>query len=132
MARGAETVAPDSERRGFHGTQLSLYNFPFQPTQAERISFIRSLRPICETVFNLFLLAYVEALNTRRSVSSAESVDYWDKATKIAEEALEKSQDAEKLRQNNLIVEADEVADAALKALQLRYFVADPTTASGS
>jgi hypothetical protein len=50
-------------------------------------------------------------------------VDDWDKVTKIAEEALEKSQEAEKLRQYKLIVEADEVAEAALKALKLRYLL---------
>jgi hypothetical protein len=121
FSMGAETVAP-----GRRGTQLPLYNFPFQHTRDARISFIHSLRPICETVFNMFLLAYIEALKTRRSVSSAESVDDWDKAIKITEEALEKSQDAEKLRQNNLIAEADELADAALKGLKLRYFVTDP------
>jgi hypothetical protein len=118
FSTGVETVV--SGLRCLRDAQLSLFDFSSQPTQAARTSFIHSLRPICESVFNLLLLAYIETLKTHRWSAS---VDDWDKVTKIAEEALEKSQEAEKLRQYKLIVEADEVAEAALKALKLRYLL---------
>ena len=49
------------------------------------------------------------------------SLDGWDKVLKFAEEALEKSQDAEALRQVNSIVNADATTETAFKTLKLRY-----------
>ena len=43
------------------------------------------------------------------------------KHSKFAEEALEKSQDAEVLRQVNSIVSADATTETAFKTLKLRY-----------
>lgn len=91
--------------------------------------FIHSLRPICETVFNLLLVAYVASLKVFRDRSPSrnrqrKSLDGWDKALKFAEEALEKSQAAEVLRQDDLIVDADAATEAAFKALRLRYIFA--------
>jgi len=40
---------------------------------------------------------------------------------KFAEEALEKSQDAEALRQDNSIVDADATTETAFTSLKLRY-----------
>ena len=47
--------------------------------------------------------------------------DDWDKSIKFAEEALQKSQDAEVLRQDNSIVEADTTTATAFEVLKLRY-----------
>ena len=92
-------------------------------TRPDQGGYIQRLRPVCEIVYNLFLLAYIEALTPMTNKSKDDDDwDDWDRATKFAEEALEKSQDAEKLRQHNSIVEADKIADAALIALKTRYF----------
>ena len=45
----------------------------------------------------------------------------WEKGLKFAEEALEKSLDAEVHRQENAIIAADVTAATALKSLKLRY-----------
>ncbi|KAH9036502.1 hypothetical protein EDB85DRAFT_1888854 [Lactarius pseudohatsudake] len=50
--------------------------------------FICSLRPICKTIFNLLLLAYIASLKAYhdRDASQQKSLDGWDKALKFAEE----------------------------------------------
>ena len=53
------------------------------------------------------------------------SLDGWDKALRFAEEALEKSQDAEALRQDNSIVDTDATTEMAFKTPKLRYFVSE-------
>jgi hypothetical protein len=82
---------------------------------------IHNLRPICETVFHLLLEAYTASLKAFRNRWLNEGG--WDEALKLAEEALKKSEDAEALRQDNSIVEADATTEAAFKALKLRYLV---------
>lgn len=49
------------------------------------------------------------------------SLAKWDRAINLAEEALEKSQHAEALRQDNSIINADATAETALEALKQRY-----------
>ncbi|KAG1731109.1 uncharacterized protein EDB91DRAFT_1058963, partial [Suillus paluster] len=90
--------------------------------------FIHSLYPICtgKTIFNLLLVTYITSLKVFRNRSTSQhgqrkSLDGWSKALKFAEEALEKSQTAEALCKDNLIIDADATAEAALKALRLRY-----------
>lgn len=91
--------------------------------------FIHNLRTICETVFNMLLVAYIANLKVFRdrsasglySTSQQKSPDGWDRALEFAEEVLEKTQDAEVLRRDNSIVEADAITETAFKALKLRY-----------
>lgn len=119
---------------------LPLVDSSSEPTAR---SFIHSLRPICETIFNLLLVTYIASLKMFRDMSQAASqpglrkclgpVDGWDKTIKFAEEALEKSQDAEALRRDDLIVDADATAEVAFKALKLsidvvpwKYYINPP------
>ena len=74
----------------------------------------------------LLLVAYIASLKMFRDRSASrhgqrKSLDGWDKVLKFAEEALEKSQDAEALRQVNSIVNADATTETAFKTLKLRY-----------
>ncbi|KAI9441421.1 hypothetical protein H4582DRAFT_2110330 [Lactarius indigo] len=111
-------VVPGSRFRG-----LKSVDFSSEPTTR---LFIHTLRPICETMFNLLLCAYITSLKAFRDRSTSQhgqrkSLDGWDKALNFAEKALEKSQDAEALRQENSIVDTDATIEAAFKALKLRY-----------
>jgi hypothetical protein len=104
------------------GGGLPLVDFSSEPTAR---AFIHSLRPICETIFNVLLVAYIASLKMFRDKSASrqgprKSLDGWDKALKFAEDALEKSQDAEALRRDNLIVDADATTETAFKTLKLR------------
>ncbi|KAM6493220.1 hypothetical protein JOM56_011354 [Amanita muscaria] len=109
-------IVPGSRFRVSAG--LSLVDFSSEPTAR---SFIHSLRPICETVFNLLLVGYIASLKMfrDRSASRRKSLDGWDKALKFAEEALEKSLDAEALRRDDLTVDADAATETAFKTLKL-------------
>lgn len=114
-------VVPGS-RFGVSG-ELPLVDFSSEPTAR---SFIHNLRPICEIVFNLLLVAYIASLKMHRDRSASrprqwKSLDGWDKALKFAEEALEMSQNAEVLRRNNSIIDADATTETAFKTLKLRY-----------
>jgi hypothetical protein len=80
--------------------------------------FILSLRPVCEIVFNIFLLAYVASLEVLAPPGKAADLD---EALRLAKEALTNSQTAETLRQSNSIADADRVAEDALQALKNRY-----------
>ena len=102
---------------------LPLADFSSEPTAR---SFIHSLRPICETVFNLLLVAYSASLKVYHDRSASRngqrnSLDGWEKALKFAAEALDKSQRAEEMRQENKFGDADAGAEAAFSALKLRY-----------
>ncbi|KAH9068513.1 hypothetical protein EDB83DRAFT_2586991, partial [Lactarius deliciosus] len=122
------------------GRGLPLVDSSSEPTAR---SFIHSLCPICETIFNLLLVTYIASLKMFRDMSQAASqpglqrclgpVDGWDKTLKFAEEALEKSQDAEVLHRDDLIVDADATAEVAFKALKLsinavpwKYYINPP------
>ena len=72
------------------------------------------------------LVGYVASLKEFRGRSASQpgqrkSLDGWGKATMFAEEALEKSQDAEALRKVNSIVDANATTKTAFKNLKLRY-----------
>jgi len=98
------------------GVGYALDDFSVGPAS----SFIHSLRPICEIVFNLFLLAYIASLKAYRDTfAKQKNLDGWEKALKLAEEVLEKSLDAEALRQKNLIADADATTEAAFQVLKL-------------
>ena len=86
--------------------------------------FIHSLPPICKIVFDLLLVTYSSDLKPEvfhhRSASrdgQGKSLDGRDKSLKIAVQALNKSQDTEVIRRDNLIVNADVTVEEAFKAL---------------
>ncbi|KAI0249647.1 hypothetical protein BJV78DRAFT_1155718 [Lactifluus subvellereus] len=88
------------------GSSFQFFTFdastkPYKFSTQEVVSV--SLRLICETVFNLLLVAYIASLKVFHDRSTSrhgqgKSLDGWDKVLKFAEEALEESQDAEALR----------------------------------
>lgn len=102
---------------------LPLVNFTFESTSRH---FIQSLRPICETVFNMLLVVYSSSLRIFRERSASRNgqrmvLDGWDRALDFATKALDESQDADAMRQDNLIIDADVTVEEAFKALRLRY-----------
>jgi hypothetical protein len=123
-SRAASSVFPESHFEIHEGLQLEDFS-----SKAAAHSFVLSLRPICETIFNFFLVAYVAALKVYRDHAVAHpaqrgwfvSTAPWEETLKFAEEALEQSLDAEIHRQENAIIAADVTATTALKALKLRY-----------
>jgi len=48
-------------------------------------------------------------------------LDGWDTALDFAAKALDESRDADAMRRDNLIVDADVTVEEAFKALRLRY-----------
>ena len=85
--------------------------------------FIHGLRTICEIVFNLLLLTYVASLKALVTPQSGqESISSWDErlgvGLRFAEEALKKSQNAEALRQDDLITNANMVTEDAFQDLK--------------
>lgn len=109
---------------------LPLFAFSSTSLDAFKHALILGLRPICETIFNFFLITYVATLKVirdscarrgPRETFGTQSLPHWDEAINLAEEALRKSQDAEAQRQDNSIAAADATAEAACKALTLRY-----------
>ena len=108
------------------GEGYALDDFWTKPTAS---SFIESLRPICEIIFNLFLRAYIASLKAYRDTfANQQNLDGWDKALKLAEEVLEKSLDAEALRQKKFIVDANATTEAAFQALKLGYIFFSKST----
>jgi len=90
-------------------------------------SFIDALRPICEFIFDLMMMAYISSLLAwyMRSVrkSNAEwklrpSLFKWNQAIKSAQEAQAIFRDAETKRQMQHIDEADALAQQAMESLQ--------------
>lgn len=118
----SEGIVPGSHSRINEGLRLGDFSSKY-----DAHPFILGLRPICETVFNLFLVTYIATLKEfRERIKIAQherlgSLAQWDQAINLAEEALEKSQDAEARRQDNSIIDADATAENALKALKRRY-----------
>jgi hypothetical protein len=76
------------------------------------------LCPVCEVVFNIFLLAYVASLEVLAPPGNAANLV---EALWLAREALTNSQMAEMLCQHNTIANADRVAEGALQDLKNRY-----------
>ena len=119
-------IFPTSESRFEIHEGLPLVDFS---SEATAHSFVINLRPICEVIFNIFLVTYVAALKMYRDRSVAHpsqrgwfvSPAPWEEALKFAEAALEKSQHAEIKRELKLITVADDMAATALKALEFRY-----------
>lgn len=91
------------------------------------------MRTLCETIFNILLLSYITTLKAFREECVATlgqpgvtelhlaSLVCWDQAIELAEKALARSQDAEALRQNGSIDDADAMSGAAFEALNDRY-----------
>jgi hypothetical protein len=101
----------------------------FTKTETPR-PFIHTLRPICEITFDLLLRGYISSLNAYHSRSSKrsekeqkprKSLDKWVEAVKFAEEALKKFREADAKRHADLIDESNEIAQEAMKSLNLRY-----------
>ncbi|KAH9004224.1 hypothetical protein EDB86DRAFT_2826090 [Lactarius hatsudake] len=111
-------VVRDSPFLHFVRRGLPLVDCSCEPTAR---AFVHDLRQICESVFNFFLLVYIASLKAFRSrhVGQQKSLDGWDKVLKFAEKTLEKSQDAEALRQDNSITDADATTETAFKSLKL-------------
>jgi hypothetical protein len=91
--------------------------------------FIQSLRPICETIFDLLLCGYIASIDAYRNRSASrgteqsklrKSLDKWDGAVKSASEALTKFRFAETKRQNKDSAGANETVREALTVLKLR------------
>ncbi|KAH9065933.1 hypothetical protein EDB87DRAFT_908528 [Lactarius vividus] len=95
---------------------LRLVDFSWEPIAC---AFFHSLRLICETVFNFFLLAYIASLKAFRH-GQQKNLDGWDQALKFAE-ALEKSQDAEALRQDNSINDANATTENIVREFNVPY-----------
>lgn len=96
---------------------LPLEDFSLRPTAH---SFIHSLRPICEVVFNLLLGTYIASLNAIRQDSQENNLRLWDEPVRLALQALSHTEAAEFLRQKNLIADADVFTEEAFRALKLR------------
>jgi hypothetical protein len=87
------------------------------------------MRTICETIFDLLLLGYISSVQAYRDRSASlsikqskprKSLDKWDEAVKLANEALEKFRNAETNRQNQDIAGANKTVQEGLTALKLR------------
>lgn len=101
------------------------------PKNAESsLPFILQLRCICETIFDAMLSAYISALTAyrERSVSTGEregvkrpSLDGWDRALMLAEDALETFRKAETQRKNGRVEFADMSVMEGLRLLHERY-----------
>lgn len=86
-------------------------------------SFIHNLRPICETLFNILLVAYIANIKVFHDGSTSphghqESPDGWNKALWFAEEALAKSKDATEAVCRDELISADATTEEAFKALK--------------
>ncbi|KAF8260631.1 hypothetical protein EI94DRAFT_1747949, partial [Lactarius quietus] len=86
---------------------LPLVDFSSEPTTR---LFVQSLRPICDTVFNIILVAYVASLNEHRNRAASQN-NGEEKSLCVQDDgnkALRISQDAETKRQHESIADADD------------------------
>jgi hypothetical protein len=95
--------------------------------------FIRDLRLICETIFDVMLVSYVNSLNAFRNQSEDRcrtegkprngllQWQLWDQAITSARDALDKCREAEVDRRADVIDRANVTVDEAFKALEHRY-----------
>jgi hypothetical protein len=90
---------------------------------------MRDLRAVCETVFDLMLVAYVSSLEASRNRSAnrgvkegkpGKSLEKWEEAIKSGNEALTMCRDAEMKRQANDIKAANVTVKEGVEALRLR------------
>ena len=77
-------------------------------------SFLDSLRPICETIFNILLITYTASLKAHHDMAESKPKEPGDRtafgwylALKFADEALRFSKDAESMSRNESIPRAD-------------------------
>jgi hypothetical protein len=96
-------------------------------------SFIRDVRLICETIFDIMLSGYISTLTAFRNQSEdkcrKESKprrgtlpwELWDEAIKCANDALEKCREGEVYRRADTIDRADALTTEAIEALKHRY-----------
>jgi hypothetical protein len=82
------------------------------------------LRPICDTIFNVFLVVYCASSRAFRDELewSEQERERWDKAIEYGKDASHMFQDAEVKRRGNLVVETEEAVEEAFNALNLRYY----------
>ena len=90
-------------------------------TEASPGSLIDALRPICEFVFDLMVMAYISSLNAWHMAEGKPSLENWDRAISSAHKAQENFRDAETKRQMQHIDEADALVQQAMESLQDRY-----------
>jgi hypothetical protein len=89
-------------------------------------SFIHSLRPICETIFNILLTTYAASLKAHHDRAASrhgeeDSLYDWNLAFSFANTALRMSQDAETFRCQGSITDADLRTDKAFSVIKQRY-----------
>lgn len=97
-----------------------------------RLEFFRSVRPVCETIFYILLLAYEQALNGYYHKSTASSkaagvarasTPLWVVSLSHAAEARVHAVEGARLHAEGLIDEAEERACLAERKLNERYVV---------
>jgi len=122
FSRGTLRGDPPVVRRGF---QLDDHTAAETPRP-----FIRTLRPICELIFDLLLTSYISSLNAyhNRSIGTGQKVRKprkstaeWEQALALASDALEKFRVAETKRQNQLCEDANAFVRDAMELLKRRY-----------
>jgi hypothetical protein len=117
---------PTISRGVFHPPNPSILALPDYRCITE-IDFICKLRPICEALFYILLLAFkngvqVKACHGENRAQPYENMPQWNKAHLFATQALMHAKDAaaKAAVHNN---DADEKAELALECLQQRFFL---------
>lgn len=102
------------------------FELPDHSRSSTPLPFICALRPICEITFGLLLNSYIASLDAynKRSVAQAtkegkprQCTREWEKALTAAHSASIKFQDAETRRQEQLLTEANKLAQDAMDLL---------------
>ena len=121
LTRGCLPGDPLEFRRGLRLSDFTLTG----PTH-----FIHELRQICEVIFDLLMSSFVSSLTEfqkrsdrrgKRDQKPRKSLAKWDEALNHAKDASGKFRDAEAMRKNQLVDEANETVEEAMKALKQRY-----------
>lgn len=127
FSRRTEAMKPHKFAVGaFPGSRyLNGRGLPIDDISASALPFILSMRPICETIYNLLLESYITTLKAfrQRNLSRLGQGDHdtlasSDQAIILGERALAMSQIAEGLRQQKVFVGIDEFAEIGLRSLK--------------
>ena len=96
----------------------------------ETTKFICDLQPICKSIFDIMLVAYISSLTAycdwlfRQGIlqgTPGKSLDKWNLVVQHAEEVLSKSHGAELMCQAADFDNTDKMAQNAMNTLKLRY-----------
>lgn len=129
---GASKTPHSFLRGAFAGDPANLRNglmLPYLTPNESTLPFIRSIRRISETVFDLLLCAYISSIEAfrDRSVNKGkdagtwrQSSDKWEDAVVSARQALEQFRNAEKKRQEKDRVGANQAVSDAQASLERR------------